>query len=168
MAVTASSATTGPIIPPSIAMLMYSYYTELSVGKLFIGGFIPGVLIGLGLMAVHAIYYRIRGYNIPVTQFSLKRVWKEGLASMGALIMPLIILFGIVFGIVTPTESGIVATVYGLFYGFFISKKLTWRKIPLEESVKVMIPFTLVIMGAAVLVLLIPSMSLALNRVFFP
>ena len=289
--VTASSATIGPIIPPSIAMLMYSYYTELSVGKLFIGGFIPGVLIGLGLMAVHAIYYRIRGYNIPVTRFSLKRVWKEGLASLGALIMPLIILFGIVFGIVTPTESGIAATVYGLFYGFFISKKLTWKKIPriliasatttavvmitlsmagvlsnvlvrmnfqrtvvelvvhtiqdkylasllimlilliigcfvdpavmipmfastlmaagtamgfdpihfgvfmvivmqigaitppvgtflfiscsiakipLEDSVKAMIPFTLVIIGVTILVLFIPSMSLALNRVFFP
>ncbi len=291
VAVTASSATIGPIIPPSIAMLMYSYYTELSVGKLFIGGFIPGVLIGLGLMGVHAIYYRIRGYQIPVTPFSLKRVWKEGLASLGALIMPLIILFGIVFGIVTPTESGIAATVYGLFYGFFISKKLTWKKIPrilitsatttavvmitlsmagvlsnvlvrmnfqrnvvelvvhtiqdkylasllimlilliigcfvdpavmipmfastlmaagtamgfdpihfgvfmvivmqigaitppvgtflfiscsiakipLEESVKAMIPFTLVIIGVAVLVLFIPPMSIALNRVFFP
>jgi C4-dicarboxylate transporter DctM subunit len=291
VAVTASSATIGPIIPPSIAMLMYSYYTELSVGKLFIGGFIPGVLIGLGLMAVHAIYYRIRGYNIPVTRFSVQRVLKEGLASLGALIMPLIILFGIVFGIVTPTESGIAATVYGLFYGFFISKKLTWRKIPriliasatttavvmitlsmagvlsnvlvrmnfqrtvvelvvhtiqdkylasllitlilliigcfvdpavmipmfastlmaagtamgfdpihfgvfmvivmqigaitppvgtflfiscsiakipLEDSVKAMIPFTLVIIGVTILVLFIPSMSLALNRVFFP
>ncbi len=291
VAVTASSATIGPIIPPSIAMLMYSYYTELSVGKLFIGGFIPGVLIGLGLMGVHAIYYRIRGYQIPVTAFSLKRVWKEGLGSLGALVMPLIILFGIVFGIVTPTESGIAATVYGLFYGFFISRKLTWKKIPrilinsatttavvmitlsmagvlsnvlvrmnfqrnvvelvvhtiqnpylasllimlilliigcfvdpavmipmfastlmaagtamgfdpihfgvfmvivmqigaitppvgtflfiscsiakipLEDSVKVMIPFTLVIIGVAILVLFIPPMSTALNRLFFP
>jgi C4-dicarboxylate transporter DctM subunit len=130
VAVTASSSTIGPIIPPSIAMLMYAYYTELSVAKLFLGGFIPGVIIGLGLMGVHALNYRLRGYNIPVTRFSWKNCIREGFYSLGALIMPLIILFGIVFGVFTPTESGIAATVYGLFYGFFISKKLTLKKIP--------------------------------------
>jgi tripartite ATP-independent transporter DctM subunit len=130
VAVTASSSTIGPIIPPSIAMLMYAYYTELSVAKLFLGGFIPGVIIGLGLMGVHALNYRIRGYNIPVTRFSWKNCIREGFYSLGALIMPLIILFGIVFGVFTPTESGIAATVYGLFYGFFVSKKLTLKKIP--------------------------------------
>jgi len=130
VAVTASSSTIGPIIPPSIAMLMYAYYTELSVGKLFIGGFIPGVMVGLGLMAVHAVYYKIRGYRIPTSRFSLKNLLHSAWQSGGALVMPLIILCGIVFGIFTPTESGIAATLYGLFYGFFISRKLTIRKLP--------------------------------------
>lgn len=130
VAITASSSTIGPIIPPSIAMIMYAYYTELSVGKLFLGGLLPGVLVGLGLMTVHTIYYRIRNYRIPATKFSIKNFIITALKSVGALIMPMIILFGIVFGVFTPTESGIAATVYGLFYGFVISRKLTLSKLP--------------------------------------
>jgi tripartite ATP-independent transporter DctM subunit len=130
VAVTASSSMIGPIIPPSIAMIMYAYYTELSVGKLFLGGLAPGVLVGLGLMTVHSLYYRIRKYNLPATKFGIKNLVVTAARSVGALIMPMIILFGIVFGVFTPTESGIAASVYGLFYGFVISRKLTLRKLP--------------------------------------
>jgi len=130
VAITASSSTIGPIIPPSIAMIMYAYYTELSVGKLFLGGILPGILVGLGLMTVHAFYYRLRNYRIPTTKFSIKNFMITAMNSVGALIMPMIILFGIVLGVFTPTESGIAATVYGLFYGFVISRKLTLKKLP--------------------------------------
>jgi len=130
VAVTASSSTIGPIIPPSIAMIMFAFYTELSVGKLFLGGLLPGVIIGLGLMAVHRVFYGLRGYTFSTHVTSLKRIAVTGLRSIGALIMPLIIILGIVLGVFTPTESGIAANVYGLFYGFVISRKLKLGNLP--------------------------------------
>jgi C4-dicarboxylate transporter DctM subunit len=130
VAVTAASSTIGPIIPPSIAMIMFSYYTGLSVGKLFLGGLIPGVLIGAGLMIVNGIFFRIRKYDFMSTKAGLKQVVLTCFRSIGGLIMPLIILFGIVGGVFTPTESGIAATVYGLFYGLVISRKLKIRNLP--------------------------------------
>jgi C4-dicarboxylate transporter DctM subunit len=130
VAVTASSAVIGPIIPPSIAMIMYAYYTDLSVGRLFLGGLVPGLLVGFGLMSVHAIYYRIRKYDIPTKPFELLYLIDTLKGSVLALVMPLIILMGIVFGIFTPTESGIIASVYGLLYGFLFSRELTFRKLP--------------------------------------
>lgn len=130
VAVTASSAVIGPIIPPSIAMIMYAYYTDLSVGRLFLGGLVPGLLIGFGLMAVHAVYYRIRKYQIPTRPFSMNYLMATMKESATALVMPLIIIVGIVFGVFTPTESGIIASAYGLLYGFAISRELTIKKMP--------------------------------------
>jgi C4-dicarboxylate transporter DctM subunit len=130
VAVTASAAVMGPIIPPSIAMIMYGYYTELSVGKLFLGGLIPGVLLGLGLMVVNFMVFQQRRYTINTSRHSLRDVLRAGYHSLGALVMPLIIILGIVFGYFTPTESGIAATAYGLFYGLCISKRLEWRRLP--------------------------------------
>jgi len=130
VAVTASSAVIGPIIPPSIAMIMYAYYTDLSVGRLFLGGLLPGIIIGFGLMGVHAVYYRIRKYAIPTRPFKISYLMTTMKGSSLALIMPLIILFGIVFGVFTPTESGIIASAYGLLYGFVFSRELTLKKLP--------------------------------------
>jgi tripartite ATP-independent transporter DctM subunit len=129
VAIIASAATIGPIIPPSIAMIMYAYYTELSVGKLFLGGFVPGVLIGIGLMIVNAILFRSRKYDFELPRRTFKEFLVTTYHSIGALIMPMIIVFGIVGGVFTPTESGIAAAVYGLFYGLLISKKLTLKKL---------------------------------------
>ena len=130
VAVTAGSSMLSPIIPPSIAMILYSFYTEMSIGRLFLSGIIPGIAIGIAMMAINAMLYRKRGYNIPLQKFSFKNLWSAFKSSIGALIMPLIIVCGIVFGIVTPTESGVLAIVYGLFYGFFISKELKVKMIP--------------------------------------
>lgn len=130
VAVTASSSTIGPIIPPSIAMIMFAYYTELSVGRLFLGGLIPGILVGLGLMIVHRIFFSIRKYNFKTHVTSFKYILVTGYRSIGALVMPLIIIMGIVFGVFTPTESGIAACVYGIFYGFVLSRKLKIKKLP--------------------------------------
>jgi len=130
VAITASSSTIGPIIPPSIAMIMFAYYTELSVGKLFLGGLIPGVMIGIGLMIVHRIFFDLRKYDFKSHVTSLKHIVITCFRSIGALIMPLIIILGIVLGVFTPTESGIAANVYGLFYGFVISRKLKIKRLP--------------------------------------
>ena len=130
VAVTASAAVMGPIIPPSIAMIMYGYYTELSVGKLFLGGLLPGILLGMGLMVVNFLVFQHRGYAIRPSKRSPRDVARAASRSMGALIMPLIIICGIVFGFFTPTESGIAATMYGVFYGFCISRELKWKRLP--------------------------------------
>lgn len=130
VAVTASSSAIGPIIPPSIAMILFAYYTELSVGKLFLGGLIPGVLIGVGLMVVNALMFRWRNYRFQTTKYTLKEIFVTGFRSIGALIMPFIIILGITSGIFTPTESGIAAAVYGLIYGLLVSRQLKLRQLP--------------------------------------
>ena len=130
VAVTAASAMLSPIIPPSIAMILYAYYTGLPVAPLFLGGIVPGVLLVGGQMFVNGLMYRKRGYNIPTTPFSVKNLLYTAYKSVGALLMPAIILIGITTGFVTATESGVLAIVYGLFYGFVITKKLKARMLP--------------------------------------
>lgn len=130
VAVTAGSAMLSPIIPPSIAMILYSYYTEVPVGALFLGGLIPGILLGVLQMVVNGLQYRRRGYAFALEKFSLRRLMRSTVDSFGALIMPLIIMLGIVFGVVTPTESGVLAILYGLLYGFLVSKQLKLKELP--------------------------------------
>lgn len=124
VALTAGASMLSPIIPPSIAMILYSYYTEIPVSKLFMGGVVPGLIITIMMMVWNRIEYSRRGYNIPTHKFSFKRLGYAFTHSIGALIMPIIIIGGIISGVVTATESGVLAVVYGLIYGFFISKKL--------------------------------------------
>jgi len=138
VAVTAGSSMLSPIIPPSIAFILYSYYTEVPVGRMFMGGLVPGIIIGLMQMVVVYVMYVQRGYNFQSGKFSLKVLLVTAFHSIGALLMPLIILSGIVFGIVTPTESGVLAILYGLFYGFVISRTLKLKDLPaiiLESAV---------------------------------
>lgn len=130
VAVTAGSSMLSPIIPPSIIMILYSFYTETPVAHLFLGGYLPGVIITLFQCGVNYVAYRRRGYNIPITPFSMKNFIRTAISSFGALVTPLLILCGIVFGLVTPTESGVLAIAYSLFYGFFISKKLKIKDFP--------------------------------------
>ena len=130
VAVTAGSSMLSPIIPPSIIMILYSFYTEVPVGKLFMGGYLPGILVMLLQCGVNFFEYRKRGYNIPVTPFSIRRFIRTAIHSFFALLTPIIILSGIVFGLVTPTESGVLAIVYSLFYGFILSKKLKLTDLP--------------------------------------
>ena len=130
VAVTAGSSMLSPIIPPSICFILYAYYTEMPVGRLFMGGLVPGIVIGILQMLVVYLEYRHRHYDIPRTKFSVRNLLVTAFHSVGALLMPLIILSGICFGIVTPTESGVLAVLYGLFYGFFISRSLRIRDLP--------------------------------------
>lgn len=130
VAVTAGSSMLSPIIPPSIAMILYSFYTEIPVSKLFLGGIGPGLLIGGLQLLVNRIMYSVRKYDIPTHKFSLRRLGRTLKHSIGALLMPIIIMVGIISGIVTATEAGVVAIAYGLIYGLFISKKLKLKDIP--------------------------------------
>jgi C4-dicarboxylate transporter DctM subunit len=136
--VTACAATMGPIIPPSISMILYAFYTNMSVGSLFLGGAIPGILIGLGLMGVCYLVSVRRGYLFGTTRYSLWDLLIATKRALTALFMPFIIIGGIVTGIFTATESGIIAVLYGLGYGFLISRSLRVRRLPkllLESAV---------------------------------
>ncbi|MCL4143263.1 UNVERIFIED_CONTAM: hypothetical protein GTU68_024291 [Idotea baltica] len=127
-AVTAASSTVGPIIPPSVPMIIAATLSGLSVGKLFLAGAIPGFLLGAGLMVVAWWISRKRNYSkLPRSSFS--EIVKGFINTFWALLMTIIILFGIIGGIFTPTEASIIAVIYALLIGIFVYKKLSFRNI---------------------------------------
>ncbi|MCD6362686.1 MAG: TRAP transporter large permease [Synergistetes bacterium] len=128
-ALTSAAATIGPIIPPSIIMVIYGVSVGVSIGGLFAAGFIPGVMLGLALMFVVFLESRTRNYP-AVESFSLGRVWAEFKKAFWALLSPIIILGGILFGVFTPTEAAAVAVIYSFIIGMFIFKELKWRDLP--------------------------------------
>ena len=128
-AVTASASTMGPIIPPSILMVIYGVTTGVSIGALFAAGFIPGVLIGFSLMAVAYFISRKRNYpKLPM--ISLSGFFIALKKAIFALIAPVIILGGILLGVFTPTEAAAVAVAYAFFVGVFVFRELRLANIP--------------------------------------
>ncbi|MBX2816115.1 MAG: TRAP transporter large permease [Saprospiraceae bacterium] len=125
-AITAVSSTVGPIIPPSVPMIIAATLSGLSVGKLFLAGAIPGFLLGLGLMAMSYYLSARRGYPRR-DRSSLKQIGKGFADTFWALVMTAMILFGIVGGIFTPTEASIIAVIFAALVGTFIYKRLTLR-----------------------------------------
>lgn len=119
------AGTIGPIIPPSIPMVVYAVSAGESVGEMFAGGVIPGILYALLLMIVSGFICKKKGFGAESkVEFDSKEVWASFKDSIWALLVPVIILGGIYSGIFTPTEAGAVAAVYGLFAGAFIYKEL--------------------------------------------
>ena len=126
VAVNASASAMGPIIPPSIMMVIYGSSANVSIAKLFLGGFIPGVMVAVGLMAM--AYYIARKRNYPaIPRSELPKILPAMRDATWALLMPIIILGGIFSGIFTATEAGVVAVAYAVIVGTFIYKTLTWR-----------------------------------------
>lgn len=126
--VNSASATIGAIIPPSITMVIYGSVTNISVGALFLAGIIPGLLVGLALMAMVTFLSARRGYpRQPYMPW--KDRWQPIFIAFPALLAPVIILGGIFTGATTPTEAGVVACVYGLFLGFFVYRELKVKDI---------------------------------------
>ena len=117
----------GPIIPPSITMIIYGVLSGTSIGQLFVAGVVPGILIATGLLLY--VSWRARRENFPVTP---KMSWAERRAStvrtLPALMLPLIIIVGIKAGVFTPTEAAAVAVAYALFIGF-IYRDLTFQRV---------------------------------------
>ena len=129
-AVTASAAVMGPIIPPSIPMVIYGLITGTSVGALFLSGFIPGVLIGFGLMGVAYFMARKRKYPTRERRLTLHEIYRTVLFALVPLFMPVIILGGILGGIFTATEASAVAVAYALLIGFFAYRTLELKDLP--------------------------------------
>ncbi|MTI60435.1 MAG: TRAP transporter large permease [Firmicutes bacterium] len=129
-AVTAASSVIGPIIPPSVLMVIYANVVGISVGELFAGGIVPGVLVGIGLMVLCFFYAKKYDHPRRTESISVKHalsVTKDGIL---ALIMPIIIIGGITLGVFTPTEAAAVAVAYALFVGFFIFRTLKLKDLP--------------------------------------
>ena len=127
--VTSSSSTIGPIIPPSLPMIIAGSLTGLSIGKLFLAGAIPGILLAIGLMVV-SYTISIKQRHPKQNRSSLKMIAKGFFDAFWAIVMTLLILFGIVGGVFTPTEASIVAVLYALLVGFFIYRKLSFKHLP--------------------------------------
>nr|WP_163503399.1 TRAP transporter large permease [Halomonas socia] len=122
----ATAGTLGPIVPPSIALIIYGSVTGTSVGRLFAAGLIPAILIASLLIAYCIIYASLKGY--PRTPFpTLKEVTTAFRSAAWGLGLPFILLGGIYSGIFTPTESAAVACMYGLFVGMAIYRTIGWR-----------------------------------------
>ncbi|ALS24920.1 MULTISPECIES: TRAP transporter large permease [Paenibacillus] len=126
----AASGELGVIIPPSIPMVVYGLVANVSVGSLFLGGFIPGIMIGLSLILVIIIVARVKGFDVVNRTNKrqwLKDLWKAFLDSALALLMPFIILGGIYKGWFTPTEASVIAVVYGFVIGMFVYREIKWK-----------------------------------------
>ncbi len=126
IAVTAASSTIGPIIPPSLPMVIYGVMASTSIGKLFIAGFVPGILMAVSLSVMVAYYAKKRKYPRDAS-FSFKRLGSSFIHGLPALMTPTIIIGGIMTGVFTPTEAAIAAVVYAIILGL-VYRTLTFRK----------------------------------------
>ncbi|SFR87552.1 TRAP transporter large permease [Anaeromicropila populeti] len=129
VAVTAISSTIGIVIPPSIPMVVIAGICGISTGKLFLGGIIPGILLGVAQMIISYFLAKKEGVPKEPGHFSIKPVLIGLKESWPALLMPIIIVGTITTGIVSPTEAGIIAVVYGLIAGGIIYRELTFSDI---------------------------------------
>ncbi|HJW74664.1 MAG TPA: TRAP transporter large permease [Thermoleophilia bacterium] len=118
-----SAATIGPIIPPSIPMVLYGLAASVSIGALFLGGVIPGIVMGVCLMGYSYLVARRHGYQ-PEHAYSLRHALRATVEALPALFMPIILLGGVLGGLFTPTEAAAVSVVYGLLIGFFVYREL--------------------------------------------
>ncbi|MGL5722217.1 MAG: TRAP transporter large permease [Brevinema sp.] len=151
-AVTASSSCVSPIIPPGTNLIIYSLLANVSISKMFIAGYTPGIIITLALMVTVYIIARKRGYEPSREKATLKEIVFQLKDSIWALMIPFGIIMGMRFGIFTPTEAGGMAVFLCLIIGTFIYKSLKWKDIPaiLEDTVVGTGSVMLLIVGAKV------------------
>lgn len=137
VAMQSAASSIGVIIPPSIPMVIYGVAASVSIGRLFLGGFIPGIMMG-GALIIFTLL-NARKYKWPKGEpTSVKKIAVATKDAIWALLMPVIILGGIIFGVFTPTEAAAVACVYGLLVGMFVYKELKikdFKKIFLDSAV---------------------------------
>jgi TRAP-type transport system large permease protein len=129
-AVTAASSVIGPVIPPSIIMVVYAYIMGVSVGGLFAAGFVPGIMMGIGLMLVNGILARRRDFPRSAGRAKAAEVGSAFGSAFLPLLTPFIILGGIVSGVFTPTEAAAAAVAYSLLLSMLVTRTLDWQKIP--------------------------------------
>jgi len=127
-AITAAAATIGPIIPPSLPMVIYGVMADVSIGKLFMAGVVPGALMGLALMAMVGVIARQQGMaRKPFAGFAA--IGRTFLRCFFAVMTPVVILGGMFSGLFTPTEAAAVACLYALFLGFVVYRTLEFRQL---------------------------------------
>ena len=128
-AVTAASSTVGPIIPPSVPMIIVGALSGISVGKMFLAGAVPGIMMGLAMMVTAYVISVRRGYPRQPWQ-GLGEVARAFGGAIWALAMTFLIVYGLLSGLATPTETAIVASIYALVVGCVIYRELPFRAVP--------------------------------------
>lgn len=128
VAITACSSVIGVIIPPSILMVIWGGVMSVSIGALFLAGFLPGILVGLSQMAATWVYARVRGYPV-YARATLPEFFRALGSASFALLTPIIVIGGVVGGFVTPTEASVIAVLYCLAIGVFVYRTLGLREI---------------------------------------
>ncbi len=158
VAVTAASSTIGPIIPPSLGLVIYGVLSSTSIGQLFAAGFIPGMLMAVSLMIMVAWYSHRRGYPRDA-RFSFTMLWRTFCSAALSLTTPIIIVGGILSGVFTPTEAAIAAVFYALLLGVVIYRTLTWRSILriCMETVETTAIIMLIVAGASIFAWILSS-----------
>jgi C4-dicarboxylate transporter, DctM subunit len=127
-AITASAAIIGPIIPPSIPMVIYALVSDASIGYLFLGGVVPGLMLAVAFMVMNTLISRRRNYPVepPVAMREIPRIaW----TALPALMLPVVLLFGIYGGVMTPTEGAAAAAAYALLAAALIYRAMSWKQL---------------------------------------
>lgn len=128
-ALNAAASTIGPLIPPSIPLVIYAVMTSQSAGKMLLAGFAPGFLVAIALMIYAYFVSKARGYPVS-KRASWADLWQSTRSAFLALLTPIIIIWGIMGGVFTPTEAAAATVVYALFVSLFVYKDMTWRDLP--------------------------------------
>jgi tripartite ATP-independent transporter DctM subunit len=125
----AAASTIGPLIPPSIPLVIYAVMASVSSGKMLLAGFVPGILVAIALMIY--VYFYAKKEGIPTQKrAALREVWASTRSAFLALLTPIIIIWGIVGGVFTPTEAAAATVVYAFLVSMFFYRDMTWREIP--------------------------------------
>ena len=161
----ASAGSIGIIIPPSIPMIIYAVSANVSITQMFIAGIIPGLLIGIGLIAVAWFSARRRGYRGDERRYTFREISATIWDAKWALLVPLIILGGIYGGVFTPTEAAAVGVLYGFIVGVFVHRELQWKDLyrviaesALTSATVILIVGTATIFGRVLTIERIPVM----------
>jgi tripartite ATP-independent transporter DctM subunit len=165
-AVTAASTVLGPIIPPSIIMVIYAYIMQINVAALFAAGCVPGLLIGLGLMFVNYRVAKRRGIPVTAARAPLREVASSLKGAIWALAAPFLILGGILGGVFTPTEAAAAAVAYALVVSLVVTRELKLREMPdLLYRTAVISSALLLVVGTAMIFSWVASLSGVTSRI---
>ena len=156
--VTAASSTIGPIIPPSLPMVVYGVMASASVGQLFAAGFVPGLLMAVALMLMVAWFAHRRNYPRDAT-FSVGVLFRAFQGAFLSLMTPIIIVGGILTGAFTPTEAATAAVIYALFLGLVVYRTLTWSRLlkVSMETIETTAIILLIVAGASIFAWILTS-----------
>jgi tripartite ATP-independent transporter DctM subunit len=149
--ITGASSTIGPIIPPSLPMVIYGVMANASIGQLFAAGLIPGLVMAASMMVMVTWYAHVRGFQRDAT-FALDRLWYTFRRAFLPLMTPVLLIGGMTTGVFTPTEAAIAATAYALILGMFVYRTLSWRgliKVSMETTETTAI-ILLIVAGASI------------------
>lgn len=148
VALTAAASVIGPIIPPSIPMVLYGSVVSASIGGLFFGGVVPGIMLGLGLMLVAGVISHKRKFPVSYRKMTPAEIGLTIIRSVPALMMPMIILGGILGGVFTATEAAAVAVAYSILVGVFFYRTLTLSDIVTSVKVSMVVAANILVIVA--------------------